>query len=436
MVLKKFKSKYIFFSGLISLIFYSAISFILNSYEYLDSRYLLIFLPLLSLFVVYFCSYIFLKDRNISKNDVIFFSVIFLIILIFTIPVTYTDFYHYFFEDLVFLKYHQNPYFVSPQGLPQEPLSFLSGWDFLPAQHGPLRVLMMSPVSWLSGFNITVGLFLYKIFFSIFFLASAFVFYKILDFTEEKKKDLALFLFLWNPLLLFSTLVRGGTDILMVFWLLLAALFIFKDKFYLATLFLALSASLKFVTIIFLPFFLVYYLRKVKWFSLLNHLLLFGLIMVILFIPFWAGLETLNGLIWVASFFDINSLPGFIGLIANFINGSFEISFVKIFFQIGFVASYGFLLYHFYLMKNKRPVDLVIYMAMALIAFLLLYKVWFFVKYFIWLLPLLLLGNTRSKELAIFFTGSVALGAFSSVLLVFLFTPGVLAFSFYHYLKK
>lgn len=436
MSFKFFKNKYIFFSGIISLIFYSVISFILNSYDYLDARYVLVFLPLLSLFVVYFSSYIFLQNKEIDKKDVIFFSVIFLVVLIFTVPVTYTDFYHYFFEDLTLLKYGQNPYLVSPQSLPQEPLSFLSGWNFLPAQHGPLRVIMMAPVAWLGGFNITAGLFFYKIFFSIFFLASAFIFYKILPFVEERKKNLALFLFLWNPLLLFSTLVRGGTDILMVFWLLLALLFVVKDKFYLATLFLALSASLKFVTAIFLPFFLIYYLRKNKPYNLLSHLLLFGLIMVILFIPFWAGIETLNGLIWVSSFFDINSFPGFIGLLANFINGSFEISFIKVFSQLGFIVGYAFLLCRFYLEKNKRPINLILYMAMSLLIFLLLYKVWFFVKYFIWLLPLLFLGDAKSKELAVLFTGSVALGAFSSVLLIFLFIPGILAFSFYHYLKK
>jgi hypothetical protein len=87
--------------------------------------------------------------------------------------------------------------------------------------------------------------------------------------------------------------------------------------------------------------------------------------------------------------------------------------------------------------RQRQPqIENLLYASMlVIISFLFVGKFWFYPKYLIWLLPLLFLLDRRFYRLAIFLTGLVVLVPihFYTNLLVVLFIPPVLVFSFYYF---
>ncbi|MFA6215731.1 MAG: hypothetical protein WC768_04125 [Patescibacteria group bacterium] len=400
---------------------------------------------LLGIFLVYFLTWQSLKNFSWQKIDykIVFgFSAIFILITVFLVPIVQTDLYHYFFEDVSWVVYHHNPFFTAPNDLPAEPLSVLSGWQFLGSQHGPVRALLMAPVVFLSQQNIVFGLFLYKLFFGFFIFGCNFLIYKILTALKTANFGLPFLLFSWNPLVIGETAANGGTDILLVFFLLLSVYFLVEKKFFWSAVALILSVLLKYITLILVPFFLVYVLvrqktLKQKIICLIKNIFLMGLISVVCFLPFWGGLKTFASTLWVAQFFDVNSFPGFFSLLFFLINPALNIYSFKIIFEIAFLLVYFYLLFRFFKLKLPQPADLIHYYFLAMVWFLLLGKFWFYPKYLIWLLPLIFLDNKAYYPVGVFLSGLVVFSyAYIYLGLVAVsFVPPVLIFSFYYFFR-
>lgn len=430
--------------GLISAFFYFCLALIINWFDYLDSAYVLTSIALLGLYVIYFLLFQFYQNCHWGKHEfrlILFFSLVFILIMVLMIPGEYNDFYHYFFEDIVIVKYQQNPYFVTPLDLPAEPLAWLSGWQFLPAQHGPARFLLTLPAAWLSQGNVVIGIFLYKIIFAAFTMLSAWLTYRIACLLNPAKSVFIYLLCAWNPLILFGTFAGGGTDILMIFWLLLAVYLAIKHRPGWAIAALGLSVLVKYVTILLLPIFLIYAWhqsaglgQKLK--ASIYQLAIFILTMIGFFIPFWQGLDTLGGVIWVGKFFDVNSFPGLISIIFYFISPTLEWYSLKIIFEIFFAVIYFLILLKFWRTKVATAPEF-IYINVAVFSwFLLLAKFWFYPKYLIWLLPLMFLSKQPLYLPAVFLTGFIIISPYSSVLMPVATIIPTLIFSFYYFVRR
>ncbi|MCL5795716.1 MAG: hypothetical protein M1338_05190 [Patescibacteria group bacterium] len=420
-----YKNKILLFFGLLLGVLYSLFAFFFNSLgqnvaiaELTTkniSRYLLVTASLVLIYIVYFCLYQYFKSNPLTTKDgkiVWFFAVIFAVIFIFIIPVMQDDFYHYLFEDAVLVRYHLNPYLTTPMQLPGEPTGWLSYWRFLPSQHGPMRAVMMLPAAFLSGLDIVLAIFLYKIIIMLFLLGSNFLFYLVAKRINEQHSVFALLMFSWSPLILYETMISGGTDILMMFWFLLGLYLILEERYYWAIITFALSVLVKYVTIILWPFWLAYIISKKstikgKVAQCLKLILIFMLTVVVCFLPFWRGPEIFTGISWVASVFNQNSFPSLIVFLLSLVNINSSLIVVKIVFEITFLIFYLYLFIKFIKTKNITMEKTITYSFIVISAFLLLAKFWFFNKYLIWLLPLIFLSEKRIYPIAVFLTGFV-----------------------------
>lgn len=435
-------NKNLFFWGLSFLPFYFLLAFGINFRDSAGSYFLLVF-GLFFLYLIYFIFYQFAKKIQWQKNDiglVFLFALIFTAILILAVPKQSTDFYHYFFEDVVWFHYHQNPYFISPFMLLAEPSGQIAYWQFLPSQHGPVRIFMTLPAMWLSGGNLVLGLFLYKMLFGFYFLLSCFLFYQIILALKIEKPLLVLALFAFNPLVIYETQLNGGTDILLAFWLLLAIYLLIEKKFIFSLTALTLSILVKYVTLILLPFFLIFFLKqerqfKIKALKLFGYLILIFAIIFISFLPFWRGLSTLNGIFWVTKYFETNSFPGLIALLFSFIYPHLTFSFYQLAFILIFLGVYLFILNQWFWSKKNQPAGLVNYSFLVLAIFLLIDKFWFYPKYLIWLLPLIFLAKEKYHSVAVFLTGLMILSPLDPDLIILLALPPVFIFSFFYFIK-
>ncbi len=436
-------NKPLFYGGLVSAFFYLVLAWLINQYRYLAPEYVLTSVALFMIYLTYFLTYQAVKNIHFDSNDikvVFVFSAFFILLMILTVPSDYNDFYHYFFEDLAVVKYGQNPYLVAPLDIPTEPLTWLSGWRFLPAQHGPVRSLMTLPAAWLSQGNLVWGLVWYKLTFAAILGLANFLIYKIAQLLASKQTPLILLLVSWNPLIIFGTFAGGGTDILMMFWLLAAIYLALKDKIYLAVVALTLSVLVKYITILLVPFFLLYFWRRSSTLAgrlqrLGGQLLAAGAVTAVTFWPFWQGVEIFQGVTWVAKFFDVNSFPGFVSLMYALINPQLNWYSLKIVFEAVFVGLYLFLLLKFFRSTDSKMSNLIYFSALVTGWFLLLAKFWFYPKYLIWLLPLLFLSQVSLWPPALFFTGLVVIEPHSSILMPVALVAPTLIFSFYYFLR-
>jgi len=450
------KDKILIYFGLAFLPFYFLIAWVFNCIDHsLDllthiQRTVWFYWPatgaLLAIYIIYFAlhsNFFRIKDSHRTLKIVVIFSFIFVAIMFFAVPAPQEDFYHYFFEDVVLAKYHLNPFIITPNDLPAEPLSQLSFWQDLPTQHGPFRFFLTAPIAFLSHNSIVLGIFWYKILFSLFFFASGFLIYRILTILKAADRLFALTLFLWNPLIIYETLVGGGTDILMVFWLLLGIYFLAQNKFNSAIVSLTLSVLIKYVTVIFIPFFIAFiFFNQPNWWKkiivLAGNIFLISATTVLLFWPFWDGWQVFTGISQVAGEFHINSFPAILSF-PFFVTGlPVDLITIKYIFEFLFAVVYLILFFLFLKSPKTDLKNLIYYSSIALLSFLFLAKFWFYSKYLIWLLPLLLLNNRRLYPLAILLTGLIIFSPLKDlgVLFVFSLVPAILVFVFDKYLIK
>lgn len=435
------KSNILLWAGGLFFLLYALVAWIVNTISHLDEDFFYLGAVLFTLYLGYFFVFQFFKDKptiNLSIKGIAIFSSLFSLLLVLAVPHPGSDFYHYFFEDVAVVKYHYNPYFITPNDLPQEPASVVSGWPFLPSQHGPLKFFLTLPVGYLSQNNIVAGIFLYKLTFASFLLGSVLLVYKILKTLNLPWAEFGTLLFAWNPLVIYDTQLFGGTDILMMFWLLAAIYAALKNKFYFSVVLLAFSVLVKYVTLLFLPFFLLYYIvgkQTVadKVWSGFKYLAIFGVTVLVFFYPFWRGLDTLAGAAWVGNYFAGNSLAGMLYLIAAWFNINVSNQVIKAVFGIIFSISYLIVLGKF-LSRTITPERWLVALTMVMGAYLLIGKFWFYDKYLIWLIPLIFLLNKKFFAIGVFLTGMLILGPFDLDLIVLLIIPPAIVFTFYYYI--
>ena len=403
------------------------------------SRYLLAVFGLMLAYVTYFFLYQYFRLNPLTTTDrkiIWFFAVIFAVIFIMTIPVMQDDFYHYIFEDAALIRHHLNPYLTTPMQLPGEPTAWLSYWRFLPSQHGPMRAVMMMPAAFLSGLEIVPAIFLYKVVIMLFLMASSLLLYRIAKKINEQQAVFVLLMFSWSPLVLYETMISGGTDILMMFWFLLSLYLMLEKKYCWAVVAFALSVLVKYVTIILWPFWLVYAVSKMptargKIMQIIKLMLIFVLTVIVCFLPFWRGPEIFSGISWVASVFNQNSFPSLVVSLLSLFNISPSLVVVKIIFEMIFFVVYVYLFFKFIKTKNITTEKTIMYSIVVMSAFLLLAKFWFFNKYLIWLLPLMFLSEKKIYPAALFLTGFVVFSPLKFDF-AYLFIPPLFVFFVYH----
>jgi len=207
----------------------------------------LIFLILSLLLII-----LYLKNKYSDPDR----NVLWLLILpaIFTYPLFSHDIFNYLFNAKMVLIYHANPHIQTAINFAFDPITrFMHNiHTSAPYAYGWTIFSLIPGLAWLTQ-NFTLSFWLMKLFIALFWLGQLFILRKIIS-KFYPTQTWRWYLFAFNPLVLIETLIVGHNDVVMMFLALLSYWFYLNSAKFKAVLLLLLSASIKYVTFLLLPF--------------------------------------------------------------------------------------------------------------------------------------------------------------------------------------
>jgi len=212
-------------------------------------------------------------------------------------PTTAIDMLIYAVHARGWAMYGLNPLATAPQNLAGDPwVGLAAEWADAPSPYGPLWEGPSLLAFHLVGGDFLAHLFAIKVIAVLAHVGCAILTGLILRHLKPEWALVGMAAFAWNPLALLEATANGHNDIVMIFFLLLAVYFAASQRRWLVIPALTLSILTKFVTLMVLPFFLLYLIRQeTTWPRRLlvavgNLALAIGL-SLILMAPIWPGWE-------------------------------------------------------------------------------------------------------------------------------------------------
>ena len=249
----------------------------------------------IGLLIVFSIIYILLikKENKIFKDKKQIFIFIILISFIFMMILPYlsSDIYYYIGDSWLAAKYKANPYYTSVEdlqntGINDEILNNTGYWRNTTSVYGPLWNSIAKLLVSLSFGNVTIALFIFKLASFLIHILNSNLVYKI---TKSKKY---MVLYGVNPLILIEFLSNVHNDIYLILFILLSLYFLVREKnVYFTVAFLALSVSIKYSTLLLVPFILIYYFRdktipKRILYCFVSGISIIGLV-VLMYLPYY-----------------------------------------------------------------------------------------------------------------------------------------------------
>jgi hypothetical protein len=211
-------------------------------------------------------------------------------------PVGALDVFNYLIRLRLIFHYGDNPYTETIVQYPDDPFRPFGFMVDVPLFYGPVWALISGPVAMLGGFGDSVvpALVSLKVFNALLLLAIAVIINHYHQ--ESKRKWLAVYMLLANPLILFEGIGNAHNDVLMTLFL-VAAIVTLKHDSVLAMPLLALSALVKFFTGALAPLlFVMMIVRRWGWRRSGTSLALSAVVVAATAAPFWDGGGMIHGL--------------------------------------------------------------------------------------------------------------------------------------------
>ncbi len=221
------------------------------------------------------------------------------LLLVFMFPYGAADIFDYIIHARISTEYGANPYFTVFKNFPQDPFFSYAYWKNSPAPYGPLWEIFSALAARLAGDGFFANIIAFKSLNGIFYLASLGLIAAILRRQAPERALAGTLLFAWNPMLLYETFGNGHNDILMVFFLLLAAWAISRGWFALGIVAITAGALSKYVPVLLYPAAGLIALRDLPDLRARLRFILAAaagslLLAAVSFAPYWQGLETLT----------------------------------------------------------------------------------------------------------------------------------------------
>lgn len=183
-------------------------------------------------------------------------------ILIFAYPFLSSDLFNYLFDAKIILNYHVSPYTHRPLDFPNDEWLRFMRWIHRYSPYGPLW-LGVSLVPAALGFGKFILNFLaFKIFIAAFHLINTYLIYKILAKIDAKKALLGTAFYALNPLFLIEGITNAHNDSILATFLLANIFFAVFVKNIPALLSIIAGILIKYIQILTLPAFILYWVFK------------------------------------------------------------------------------------------------------------------------------------------------------------------------------
>lgn len=238
-------------------------------------------LILIALFYFYFK--LIKKSNKEFKNlkQIIIYVLIIVCIFGIMLPFTTSDIFYYIGTGWIDSNYGENPYYITVREVrqqnPNDEILIRTGvWEEQVVVYGPLWAFICKSLSFLSFGNATTALYIFKIAGIIIHILNTVLIYKI---TNKNKFAL---LYGLNPFILFEMITNAHNDIYLIFFILLSLYFLLKKKnIILTVVFMAVATCIKYVSVLLVPFLVLYYLRNKKIGKKIFYSFLYAILFII-----------------------------------------------------------------------------------------------------------------------------------------------------------
>lgn len=261
---------------------------------------LIFFLLITILFLTYIL--IIKKHKQFSIKQIAIMIIIASILFVLVIPYTSSDVYSYIANGWSAAHYGENPYYISTGEITEEtgqnePMfnKVANCWRYETVVYGPLWTVICTALSGLSFGNIDIALLIFKLANLIVHLCNCIIIYKV------TRKKIFVALYGLNPFILFEALANVHNDIFVILFILLAIYYTIKKKnLFIAVAFIALATAIKYLSILILPFIVIYYVRKKELKDRIKYCIICGLeyiaIIALFYFIFMKDLSVFGGI--------------------------------------------------------------------------------------------------------------------------------------------
>lgn len=262
-------------------------------------------LLLVGLFIIY--GVIFWRIREgetaVSLPSLLAVSLLCALPLLLTYPINATDIYRYIVRGRIKSAYGLNQFDVPPIRIEMDPfVAFAGEWSDATSPYGPLWELVATAVTAVSGTRLTGGILLFKLVALLCFMGIGYLVWTTSIEHTLRSRTAATWLWLGNPALMFTFVVNGHNDALMLFWGVAAFLLLKRKRPYGAIVCVTLAALSKPIGLLIFPFIWLPLLRQLStWKRRLLQMLLFSsltiIVVWIIFLPFGSPLPLIRRLV-------------------------------------------------------------------------------------------------------------------------------------------
>ncbi|MEO8391365.1 MAG: hypothetical protein ABI700_00095 [Chloroflexota bacterium] len=366
-------------------------------------------------------------DGRGAKNSwllavVVGFGLLFNLILLPMYPVDATDIYDNIMRGRISAIYGLNPLQTTPNDVKQDIFYPFTAWRNVPSAYGPAwEMLARVTEQAINSSNRTKNVIAFKLVSIAAYALSALFIGLTLRRIAPRRVLVGLYLWMWNPLVVYMTAATGHNDTVMIACMLGAVYLVSRRWYVAATLALILGALVKFIPILLVPLIVIAAFRVLGWRGWLRYLLvsvsLSGALIIGAYAPYWHGWETLRTerreLMYTSSVATV--LREF--LIPVFDQAAIETAPSKTPITNALLANSTLVLFGlFYAVQlyevwcDPHPRTLIRVAARLLLFYLVVVSLWFQAWYVLWILALAsLLEDTPVRRLVLMFSYLVTL---------------------------
>ncbi len=233
-----------------------------------------------------------------ARRALLALPVLFAGTLLFTLPASSNDVYHYLMEGRILAVYGDNPLRVPPNAYADDPLAWvITSWGDEPSRYGPAFNLPAGLIGRSAGDSFAVQVISYKLLMITCLAGTAALTYLTLRRVRPEAALIGAVLVAWNPQALYEAAANAHNDLLMLWWTALALYLAVRRRWTLAFPALALGVLTKYVVVLLGPVLLAEALARDGRAALrpvLTGISLSAVLVVALYVPFWDGLATFD----------------------------------------------------------------------------------------------------------------------------------------------
>lgn len=224
-------------------------------YKLIDDLFFVLLCALLC--ILFYAGYKCIESNKVSQGTIIKWSIIFSVLMSFSIPSNSSDLFAYIARGAQQSIYHQNPYFETVSLIKEykdNPLFFNFMWPCTVGTYGPVFNYISKAIVQLNNNNFVLSLINFK-------LLNLTVFFLLILFTLKMNNVKNVFLIAWNPLIMIQGLWNGHNDLISGVLIFLGLYLLVKEKHFWGVFCLTVAAGIKFVSLLIIPVIFFYFLK-------------------------------------------------------------------------------------------------------------------------------------------------------------------------------